>query len=220
MLAMRSHSTPPRLEFRYHGATAMREKARMHASTKERPGRLERTSPSSKRESLGTLALLFAAAVVCLAVIDESAGLPFGMPRSWYISRPLWYLAAFAVFLAGCAVLRTPRRHSSGAWKPDRPGRRFERMILYTRSGCHLCDQAKDTLLSYARWLPPLEEVDIETDPVLLERFDTCIPVVEIDGRVRFRGIVNEVLLRRQIEGTPPRDVVQITQTGNEPRLH
>ena len=155
------------------------------------------------RESLGTVALLLAGAIVCLAIIDGSAGLPFSMPRSWYTSRPVWYFAALAIFLAGCAVLRA-RPRPAAAWKPERPGRRFERLILYTREGCHLCDQAKDLLLTYARWLPPIEEIDIETDPALLERFSTCIPVVEVDGRVRFRGIVNEILLRRLIQGTPP----------------
>lgn len=168
-----------------------------------RDSRPARTSIFAGRESVGTLALLFAAAIVCLAVIDGSAGLPFRMPRSWYTSRPVWYLVAFTVFLAGCAALRT-RRRPSQSWKPERPGRRFDRVILYTRSGCHLCDQAKDILLTYARWLPPIDEIDIETDRALLEHFGTCIPVVEIDGRVRFRGIVNEILLRRLIDGTPP----------------
>lgn len=161
-----------------------------------------RSSPIG-RESLGTVALLLSAGIVCLAVIDGSAGLPFNMPRSWYANRAIWYLGAFGLFLAGCAALRT-RRRPSAAWKPERPGQRFERLVLYTRDGCHLCDQAKDTLLNYARWLPQIEEIDIESDPALLESFATCIPVVEIDGRVRFRGIVNEILLRRLIQGTPP----------------
>jgi hypothetical protein len=41
------------------------------------------------------------------------------------------------------------------------------------------------------------EIVDIDEDPALIERFNTCVPVVEIDGRIRFRGHVNVVLLRR-----------------------
>ncbi len=41
--------------------------------------------------------------------------------------------------------------------------------------------------------------VDIDADPILRDRFDTCVPVVEIDGRVRFRGRVEPRLLRRII---------------------
>jgi hypothetical protein len=43
--------------------------------------------------------------------------------------------------------------------------------------------------------------IDIDTDPALRAEFDTCVPVVEIDGRVRFRGRVDEVLLRRLLRG-------------------
>jgi hypothetical protein len=43
------------------------------------------------------------------------------------------------------------------------------------------------------------EEVDIDLDPELKARFTDCVPVVEIEGKIRFRGRVNEVLLRRLI---------------------
>ena len=32
------------------------------------------------------------------------------------------------------------------------------------------------------------------TIPQLREQFDTCVPVVEIDGKIRFRGRVNRML--------------------------
>ena len=67
-------------------------------------------------------------------------------------------------------------------------------VILYTRSGCHLCDDARQLLESYG--LTP-ELVDIDADADLVDRYDTCVPVVVIDGKERFRGQVNEVLLRR-----------------------
>lgn len=41
--------------------------------------------------------------------------------------------------------------------------------------------------------------VDIDHDPNLRERFDTCVPVVEIDGQIRFRGRVEPTLLQRII---------------------
>jgi glutaredoxin len=68
------------------------------------------------------------------------------------------------------------------------------RVVLYTRRGCHLCDEAQRILEAHG--LMP-DCVDIDTDPALRERFDTCVPVVEIDGQIRFRGRVEPVLLRR-----------------------
>jgi glutaredoxin len=65
---------------------------------------------------------------------------------------------------------------------------------LYTRQGCCLCDQARDVLRRHG--LEP-EEVNIDADDELRARFTDCVPVVEIDGKVRFRGRVSEVLLRR-----------------------
>mgnify|MGYP002626166057 CR=1 FL=1 len=43
----------------------------------------------------------------------------------------------------------------------------------------------------------PFESIDVDADPALRERYNECVPVVHIDGRERFRGKINEVLLRR-----------------------
>ena len=68
--------------------------------------------------------------------------------------------------------------------------------VLYTRKSCQLCDEAKEILEMYGF---SIHEIDIDTRPELLEKYDTCVPVVEIDGKVRFRGTINEVLLVRLI---------------------
>jgi glutaredoxin len=67
---------------------------------------------------------------------------------------------------------------------------------LYTRDGCHLCDEARKVLSEFGI-SPTL--MDIDDDPNLRGRFDTSVPVVEIDGRIRFRGKVERKLLRRII---------------------
>jgi glutaredoxin len=67
-------------------------------------------------------------------------------------------------------------------------------VIVYTRRGCHLCDEACDLLQRYG--LSP-QLIDIDTDPELCNEYTECVPVVVIDGQVRFRGRVNEVLLKR-----------------------
>jgi glutaredoxin len=70
-------------------------------------------------------------------------------------------------------------------------------VILYTRTGCHLCDDALAILNDHG--LRPTI-LDIDADESLREQFNTCVPVVEIDGRVRFRGKVDPVLLRRLLK--------------------
>ena len=89
-------------------------------------------------------------------------------------------------------------------WKPTRPGRRFHLLTFYMRDGCHLCDEALELLQRYSAYLPAIHEVDVDADPASRERFNTAVPVVEIDGKIRFRGRVSELLLRRLIEGTRP----------------
>ena len=66
--------------------------------------------------------------------------------------------------------------------------------ILYSRNGCLLCDQARKLLKEHG---VDVCVIDIEKDAKLVARYDECVPVVEIDGRERFRGSVNPVLLRR-----------------------
>ena len=65
---------------------------------------------------------------------------------------------------------------------------------LNTRKGCHLCDDALEILETYGF---DVTLIDIDQDPQLVEQFCDCVPVVEIDGKIRFRGGVNEVLLLR-----------------------
>lgn len=69
-------------------------------------------------------------------------------------------------------------------------------IVVYTREGCHLCDDAIALLRLHGQE-PTL--VDIDANPELRERYNLCVPVVEIDGKERFRGRVNEMLLTRLI---------------------
>lgn len=70
-------------------------------------------------------------------------------------------------------------------------------VILYTRTGCHLCDEANNTLLEHGLHA---KQVDIDAEESLRDKFNTCVPVVEIDGKVRFRGRVEPVLLKRLLK--------------------
>jgi glutaredoxin len=71
-------------------------------------------------------------------------------------------------------------------------------VVLYTRQGCHLCDNARATLESAGQRFPlVLTTVDVDSDPDLVARYGMEVPVVLVDGRLRFRGCVNPVLLDR-----------------------
>jgi glutaredoxin len=55
-------------------------------------------------------------------------------------------------------------------------------VTLYTRQGCHLCTHAKETILATRFCDFILEEIDIDADPDLRERYTNDIPVVAING--------------------------------------
>ena len=57
-------------------------------------------------------------------------------------------------------------------------------VTLYTRPGCHLCDEAREAILALREELRGFElvEVDIESDTDLHRRYLERIPVVVVDG--------------------------------------
>lgn len=74
-------------------------------------------------------------------------------------------------------------------------------VTVYTRASCGCCHQAIDLLReSQRRHGFSIETVDVDGDPLLVERHGLSVPVVEFNGKVRFRGVVNPVLLERLIE--------------------
>lgn len=77
-------------------------------------------------------------------------------------------------------------------------------VVLYTRQGCHLCTDAWELLTRLqGHYSYTLRAVDVDADPALAAAHGECVPVVAIDGRVRFRGVVHPVLLRRVLAARP-----------------
>jgi glutaredoxin len=70
------------------------------------------------------------------------------------------------------------------------------RLVLYSRPGCHLCDDARVVL---ERVGEPFDEVDIESDDELLKRYLERIPVVVLDGQELYDFFVDEQDLRRRV---------------------
>jgi glutaredoxin len=79
------------------------------------------------------------------------------------------------------------------------------RVVLYSRPGCHLCDVAREVLLSIRERSPfEFEEVDIERDDALELEYGIRIPVVDVDGEERFEIEVDRGELARLLVEPPP----------------
>jgi glutaredoxin len=71
------------------------------------------------------------------------------------------------------------------------------KLTIYSKKDCHLCDEAKSILRKYP---VELEEIDIEGDAQLLEKYREEIPVIFLDGRKLFKYRVDEKILRRALK--------------------
>jgi glutaredoxin len=58
--------------------------------------------------------------------------------------------------------------------------RKMPKIVLYSRQGCHLCD---DAALLLKRHRLTFETVDIDADEGLRARYNECVPVVVVDGK-------------------------------------
>jgi glutaredoxin len=68
------------------------------------------------------------------------------------------------------------------------------KVTLYTRSGCHLCDDARRAIEQARRRSGfDYEELDIDSDPELRRLYDWEVPVIVADGA----RVTAEELLRK-----------------------
>ena len=74
-------------------------------------------------------------------------------------------------------------------------------VVLYTRAGCHLCDEAKQQLSELRKRAAfTLREVDIDQDPELRQRYNDEVPVVFIHGRKAFKYRINPRQFLRRLQ--------------------
>jgi glutaredoxin len=86
------------------------------------------------------------------------------------------------------------------SWLFPRRQRNLEHLQvqMLTRSGCHLCEEAwKQLEAARQRHGFTLQTMDVDADPELVSQYGDCVPVVLVNGQVRFRGRINPVLLAR-----------------------
>jgi len=76
-------------------------------------------------------------------------------------------------------------------------------ITLYTRPGCHLCEEAKALIEPLLREFgATLREVNIDEDAVLRRRYGTDIPVIFIGARKAAKHRVDPVKFRRQLSNS------------------
>lgn len=78
---------------------------------------------------------------------------------------------------------------------------------LYSKPGCHLCENAKAALESLSnKFEYSLQEFDITQDPPIFEKYRYLIPVMIIDDAIELDGrIDSQKLYRALAEGYGPK---------------
>lgn len=145
----------------------------------------------------GSLCVWIAGVLAVLIFVDKWTELSVPFPSFWFTSRSFHVPACVSLLVLSWLCHRNASsipEHNS-ATVPL-----FQKVILYGKPDCDLCDRAMDLLAEYAQSLPEVQKVDISGNQKLEALYSECVPVVEIDGRVRFRGIVSTELLKRLVD--------------------
>src|SRR5262249_50919861 len=97
------------------------------------------------------------------------------------------------------------RRRSAGRRRTPRSRVQSVRVVIalsiYSRPGCHLCDEMKAMVTRVTRGLAvvKVDEIDISNDPELERLYGLEIPVLLIDGKKVAKYRVGEDELRRML---------------------
>lgn len=78
------------------------------------------------------------------------------------------------------------------------------KLTLYSRPGCHLCDEMKDAAAPVAaEYGTVIDVVDIDQDPALQQEYGYEIPVLLVNGRKAFKFRLTARELRRRLSREP-----------------
>jgi len=158
------------------------------------------------RQRTGTALLLIGTIGAVLIYIDRSGNSDLNLPMFWYRTRSLHLFFCVAAFVGGAVLLRNPHAFPAEDDSHDETHSPvFRSVVVYSRPGCHLCDEAIEKLERHASQLPDITEVNISGDTQLEQEHGEWIPVVEVDGRIRFRGQIDDTLLQRMIDAAARR---------------
>lgn len=75
-------------------------------------------------------------------------------------------------------------------------------VVVYSRPGCHLCEEAIEALVALHAegYRFELHEVDVESEETLLRRMLEKIPVVEVDGVIVSELVLDEAVVRARLD--------------------
>jgi glutaredoxin len=72
---------------------------------------------------------------------------------------------------------------------------------IYSRPGCHLCDEAKEVIERVGRRVAfTLRVINIETDPELEKKYGEEIPVVFVNGMLAFKYRVDDAEFEKKVK--------------------
>ena len=82
------------------------------------------------------------------------------------------------------------------------------RIVLYGKTGCHLCDEARDYLrLLETTHRLDVEEVDITSEPDLYQRYRYLIPVIAVEDGPTLTAPVSLEQIRHALDGPGKRQL-------------
>jgi glutaredoxin len=74
-------------------------------------------------------------------------------------------------------------------------------VILYTRVGCHLCDEAKQQMRELQKRIHfEFREIDIDQDPELRQKYNHEVPVIFIHGKKAFKYRIDAKQFVKRLE--------------------
>jgi len=73
-------------------------------------------------------------------------------------------------------------------------------VTIYSRPGCHLCEEARAAMIaSGCEDEFSFEEINIDEDPVLRERYGNDIPIISINGVKVFKHRVDPKEFKKKL---------------------
>lgn len=75
------------------------------------------------------------------------------------------------------------------------------RVTVYSRRGCHLCDELLEALLPLLRDSADVEVCDVDSRRDWQEAFGDRVPVVEVDGHFVCQYTLDATAVRRALSG-------------------
>ena len=78
---------------------------------------------------------------------------------------------------------------------------------VYSRPGCHICEELVEALLPRVRRRAEVEVVDIDTRDDWRKAYDIRVPVVELNGQFVCQYTLDTDALENALAGKPPAPV-------------